>query len=438
MSSDNGRRHELEALLREPVEPLTPAPGTWEQIDRRAARRKWAKASLGVAAAVVVVAGAVPAVIAVRHTSDNQTLAIGQSSPHPQQTGINSPAPASHSPVPTSAPHFAGLTGFFPESVSFVSQSEGFLWGSEGMSHRGVVARTIDGGRTWARRPSPAVNDSFVGRHGDSQIRFASGEVGFVYGSRTFITRDGGRSWQRFATPGYIADLEAVNGRIWALVRPCETCAPVQLYSATAADPMLHRVGQVPVMHGTSGAPEVASAASIAVSGDHVDVIVGSAAFWSTTNGRVWKRRADPCPTQVDSGPVRSALVSSTTSAGVVVACGYNVNGNNETKRLYESGDSGAHWKAVPGVPSDTGYLQTLSAGGGSDIIIGTSRGGAQVSHDGGRSWAADMPNGVRLSFVGFIDPSHIVAVADRADSAIGAFATSHDGGGSWSLTSFP
>jgi photosystem II stability/assembly factor-like uncharacterized protein len=191
-------------------------------------------------------------------------------------------------------------------------------------------------------------------------------------------------------------------------------------------------------MHGTSGAPEVASAASIAVSGDHVDVIVGSSAFWSTTNGRVWKQRTDPCPAKVSGGPVQSALVSSTTLAGVVVACGYDVNGNNETKRLYASADSGAGWTPIPNAPSDVGYLQTLSAGGGADIIVGTSRGGAQVSHDGGHTWAADTPQGVRLSFVGFIDASHIVAVADRAVSATGAFATSHDGGHSWDLTSFP
>jgi photosystem II stability/assembly factor-like uncharacterized protein len=120
-----------------------------------------------------------------------------------------------------------------------------------------------------------------------------------------------------------------------------------------------------------------------------------------------------------------------------VIACGYHVAGNNETKVLYQSADAGAHWTPVPGAPSDTGYLQTLSAGGGRDIIVGTFRGGAQVSHDGGATWAGDDARGVPLSFVGFIDAVHIVAVADRAVSATGAFATSYDGGKSWQLTRF-
>jgi photosystem II stability/assembly factor-like uncharacterized protein len=173
------------------------------------------------------------------------------------------------------------------------------------------------------------------------------------------------------------------------------------------------------------------------VSGSHVDVIVGSSSFWSTPDGRTWTQRKNPCPTRIHRSGVQSALVSSTTAVGVVVACGYHVVGNNETKVLFASSDAGAQWARVPGAPSDVGYLQTLSAGGGRDIILGTSRGGAQVSHDGGATWAADNAQGVPLSFVGFIDAVHIVAVADRAVSATGAFATSHDGGKSWELTTF-
>ena len=113
------------------------------------------------------------------------------------------------------------------------------------------------------------------------------------------------------------------------------------------------------------------------------------------------------------------------------------VSGSGETKRLYASPDSGATWNALKS-PPDLGYLQTITGGAGEDIIVGTSRGGAQLSHDGGQTWAAVRPQNVDLSFVGYIDAFHVVAIADRADSVIGAFATSYDGGRNWTLTGFP
>jgi photosystem II stability/assembly factor-like uncharacterized protein len=428
MSRDD-RWQELDAILTTPTERLGPPDGSWERVARRGRRRKAGKATLCVAAGVAVIAGAVPAVIAVRHSSDNQTMAITASPP-----SVN---PTAGTPQPSSAPVAAtSLPGFVPQSLSFVSQDEGYLWGSAGTAARGVVAKTTDGGTSWTRLPSPRVNDSLAGRHGAGQIRFATGDVGFVYGARNFITTDGGQHWSAFPTAGYVADLEAMQGRIWALIRNCEHCRSVRLYSATAADPALRRVRQVPVMRSHGGAPEVAGAASIAVSGTRVDVIAGSAGFWTSPDGRHWKQQHDPCPSRLAGTPVKSALVTTTDTLGVAVACGYHVSGSDETKRLYTSRNSGASWQAVRSQPAALGYLQTLSAGSTSDIIVGTSRGGAQLSHDGGASWAASPPGGVQLSFVGFIWLSHIVAVADPL-SRVGSFATSTDAGRHWSFTNF-
>lgn len=424
-------REELERLLREPVERLAPPAGAWEAIERRARRRRWASAAASVAAVVVVVAGAVPAVIAVRDSSsDAQLAANGQfgnhTSPAPGGSETDRPAPA-----PTSA-----LSGYFPESLSFVSQTEGYLWGSAGTSPAGVVARTLDGGRHWTELPAPPVDTELTAKRGAAQIRFASASVGFLFGSQDFITRDAGASWQPFAAPGYIADLEAMNQRIWALVRPSPGSHVVRLYAATAERPELRRVGGVPVMRGLPGTPEVAGAASIAVSGDHVDVIVGSSSFYSSPNGRRWVSRSNPCPSV--AGAPRTTLATSTDSLGVAVACGYDVHGRAEAKQLYVSADSGHKWHPLASQPAARGLLQTLSAGSPDDLLIGTSWGGAQVTHNGGRSWAGVAPSGARLSFVGFIDINHVVAVTDPAGAATGSFATSYDSGRTWTLTHFP
>jgi hypothetical protein len=424
-------RHELERLLREPIDGLAAPGGAWEQIQKRSRRRRWVSASASVAAVMIIVAGAVPAVIAVRHNSDNATLSLdgsNKTSPNPKATTTSNPAPAPPAP----------LSGYFPESLSFVSGTTGFLWGSSGTSRTGVVARTDDAGAHWTELTAPPVNDGFLDAHGAAQIRFVNGDVGFLYGQKDLITTDAGASWRQFAAPGYIADLEAMNQKIWALVRPTATSHDVRLYSATAIDPQLKLVKAVPVMRSMPGAPEVAGGASIAVSGDRVDVIAGSSSFYSSSNGKRWVSRRNPCQAQVNGAPVHTALVTSTDTLGVAVACGYDVQAKSETKQLYISPDSGGRWQALPTQPTSFGLLQTFSAGSVSDLVIGTTWGGAAITHDGGRSWAATTaPGGALLSFVGFIDVSHIVGVADRASSGAGAFANSTDAGHNWTLTRF-
>lgn len=422
---------DLDELLRQPVERLSAPEGTWDRIGRRARFRKGVKAGLGVAATVIVIAGALPAVIAVRHSSDDQTLAVGHFG-QKRTDGSSAPRP-SPSPVSNSA-----LAGFFPESLSFVSPTVGYLWGSAGTSRQGIVAKTTDGGLRWTRLPAPPVNNAWLASRGADQIRFASGEIGFLYGSRNYVTTDGGQHWQPYAAPGYIADLEAMNQHIWALVRSCAQCSAVRLYSATASNPTLKRVPQVPVMHGRGTTPEVAGAASVALSENRVDVIVGGSSFYASPDGRRWQPRANPCRNGGVAAPVESALVSSSSAAGVVVACGYRVSGSGQTKRVFESANSGTHWTAVASNPHQLGTLQTLTAGSPSDILIGTSRGGIQVSHNDGLGWSTIRPGGVELSFVGFIATNHIVAVADRAASDTGSFATSYDGGKHWQVTRFP
>jgi hypothetical protein len=211
----------------------------------------------------------------------------------------------------------------------------------------------------------------------------------------------------------------------------------VRLYSATDTDPQLQPVKGMPVMHGAPGAPEIAGAASIAVSGDRVAVIVGDQSFFSSPNGKRWVPRTDPCLAQVQHSSLRTALVTTTDTLGVAVACGYGVEAKSETKRIYISADSGKGWQPMANEPTSFGLLQTFAAGSTSDLVIGTTWGGAEITHNGGQSWSASAPSGVRLSFVGFIDISHIVGVADWLSTNTGAFANTTDAGDHWAVTTF-
>ena len=428
---------DIDALLRQATERLAPPDGSWELISRRARRRKWAKASVAVTAGVIVVAGAVPAVIAVRHSGGEQSVAIANTASPPAQQrqhhASTQPAPTVTTPAtsPTAtAP--APLAGFVPDSLTFVSQTDGYLWGTVPGSHAGVIAHTTNGGSTWTSVPAPPVMDSASGAGiaGDNQIRFGSAEVGFVYGALYYVTTDGGQSWHQYSAPGYIDDLETVHQQVWALVRPSQLSTTVRLYSATTADPTLRRVTSVALAKSTPGADSIAINGGLGTAVS-VSVIAGKSSFWFSPNGVTWKQRTDPC--QIDP---QSAVLSTLDLHTVLAACGWGVGGSSEHKQTFVSTNSGRSWTPTSQAPGTLGTMQTFAAGTSNDLIVGTTH-GAQLSTDGGSSWRPANAPGITLGFVGFISLHHIVAISARADSATGAFATSTNSGRNWQVHEF-
>ncbi|HTW21138.1 MAG TPA: hypothetical protein VME70_13110 [Mycobacteriales bacterium] len=436
--SDHRDDFDVDALLREPSERLLPPDGAFELITKRANRRKWVKAAVGVSAGVVIAAGAVPAVIAVRHNSGGEqsvaieTTGLPRVQHHPRETPLPSESitvpssqPSSTPPVPTT------LAGFRPDSLSFVSPTVGFLWGSMAGSHAGVVAKTTDGGSTWTRLSPPGAEDSASGKGvaGDAQIRFVSGTVGFVFGALTYLTLDGGQSWSQYSLPagqGYVDDLEAMHQRFWALLRPSQSSTHVRLYTATAAQPSLQLVKAVKPMTAAPGAD------AIALNDNSVSVIAGSTAFWSSKDGTHWTEQTNPCESV---NGVRNAELSTLNLGTIVAACGSADKAGSEQKASYVSHNWGKAWTPTLAKPDPTGGLQTLFAGTNKNIVVGTTA-GAQVTTDAGRSWTPLEANGVPLGFIGYISTTHLVAVSDRA-ATTGAFATSTDGGLTWSVYSF-
>jgi hypothetical protein len=428
---------ELDALLRQPTERLAPTAHTWDDITRRARRRKWAKASLAVAAGVAVVAGAVPAVIAVHGTGGDggdqtlQQVASQQTSPQPNSTM------ASPRPVPvlssTAATPAATLNGYTPISVSFDSQSEGWLWGSTTHLGPGVIAHTVTDGASWLRMPSaPPVNATDPEGGGDYAIRFATGDIGYVFGSQTFITQDKGQSWQPMSFPGRVVDLEAMNQRVWALVTTCSTCKTMRLYGAAAAAPTAFTaVRGVPLLRGMPGDLE-SGYGSIAVDGTSVYVMAGSAALWASPDGVKWVKATNPCGPADDF----ANAVSAWSPSGVAAGCGSSPAAGDQGKQVFESTNRGSTWTQLPS-PSTAGELTSVSAGTQDHVIVGVSMGAGYVTNDRGQHWVLSPTHGVNLSFVGFISDNHVVGVPSTA-SGQGGFLTSHSAGQTWHLTSFP
>jgi photosystem II stability/assembly factor-like uncharacterized protein len=459
----NDRDRELDALLRQPGERLSPPDGSWAHVTKRARRRKWVKASLSLAAVVVVIAGAVPAIIAVRSNSNDQKLIVSNGA-HRTSTTSNLPvitpttgvkptkptvvtassAPAPTSSTPSTASTFTAASipttplpvGYFPESLSFVSGSTGYLWGSVPGSAKGVVALTTNGGHTWNAIASPPVDNSFKtgsASSGDAQIRFVSGTLGFIFGAKTYVTRDGGASWQPYNADGYVDDLEALHQHFWALVRPSYHSSTARLYTATSSDPTLQPVNGVSPVSATTGTAQIAGGDSIALDNSTVDVLAGDSAFYSSPDeGVTWAKHASPCRTKPLSG-----LVTAPSTNSVIAVCGYNAAAGSESKQVYTSTNAGKTWTPTKNPPNSNGYVQTLTAGPTGTFIIGQARGGAQASFDGGKTWQPDLANGRELSFVGFIQPTVVIGLADRADESQGAFATSGNSGRSWSVTPF-
>ncbi len=118
---------------------------------------------------------------------------------------------------------------FAPESVTFVSSSQGWVLGV-GSCSRGRcfgLLETTDGGSSWSQRPLPAglatMRPASPFDEVPLDVRFADPLDGWIFGGvlqggysrpRIWATHDGGRSWQlqRLAWVGgdtSILDLEA-------------------------------------------------------------------------------------------------------------------------------------------------------------------------------------------------------------------------------------
>jgi photosystem II stability/assembly factor-like uncharacterized protein len=390
---------DLGPLLRGRGEPLPAPEGTWESIVRRGQRRRRAKAGLAMAAGVVIVAGATPAILTIHHSSSNQHLQVADA-----QRSYRAMDPSVETPV--TKPSLARLA---PTSVSFVSPTEGWVSGDLRVldgTVAGGLARTDNSGTSWsivAGRPEP-----------QGTVRFADAAHGFSFGTTYQSTHDGGLTWQSLPSPGYIADLETGNGVIWALVRSCVRCDGLRLFQATVTSPDLVRVSAV---------KPIANHDAALTLHDHAIYVTGGDTMWATTNdGYSWRHEHNPCD---DGGQAFSAW----TETGLAAEC-TPVRGVGS---LFESLDAGRHWTDIANVPHVQASVGSLSAGTPDDLILTTGIGAPFVSHHHGNHWRRAPVDG-DVTFAAFISGQHVVAITDGTQPA---FVASDNGGRTWFETPF-
>jgi hypothetical protein len=95
-----------------------------------------------------------------------------------------------------------------------------------------TIVKTGDGGRTWTPTGHPLLVTYPGGRASYPFINFVTnGRDGWIYGSKTFVTHNGGETFEESGPPGLVSDISIVGDKTWALSRPCPPSIPrVQLH----------------------------------------------------------------------------------------------------------------------------------------------------------------------------------------------------------------
>ncbi len=320
--------------------------------------------------------------------------------------------------------------GFRPASVTFVSGSLGWVLGTAPCTHKPCtsIVRTTDGGRHWEGIPAPRLGlASFSGARGLDRLRFADASDGFAFGSQLWVTHDGATRWYRVTqVPGYIADLEASAGVVYAA---SEKSGHLRIYRSPAGTDAWHRVTGLPVRPDSDG-----GLGTITLHGAAAWIILGNRLYSSRT-GEHWAIDSVRCPR---NWGMDSAAASSSTR--VTLLCSGDPGLGQTLKRLYASADGGSRFRRVGAVPSggDGGVLAEPTP---RHVFVATASGATWIygSSNGGKSWHAPLTlddGGKGWSDFGFTTSAQGVAVEGTPAEGSHLY-LSRDGGAHWRRVSF-
>ena len=461
-------RDDIDTWLSERVTPLLPHPGAFEQIRKRARRRKMGQAALAAAGAVIVVAGAiaVPRLIlngpigSTPLAQSSSTATVPGSSPGPSRPSVNGTSTPDATSTPTAPALAAVPPNFAASSVTFVSTFTGWVIGQAGTpGHCGPpsayictsVAATNDGGATWHGVPAP-VSGAPSGGTGVSQIRSLDGVSAWAFGPQLYATHNGGQAWARIPTHGMrVTGLETVNGIVFAVWAQCAStgadfaagCTSFSLYSSPAGRDDWSPVPGVTGLQASGGAP---GSAQLVLTGSRGYLMtpggqlfsgpVTRPARWRAVTAPAGTPAALPCaPGAGETGghPLQAMLAS--TGPGLVLLCAGQASGNQQAKTLYYSADGGRSWNPAGPAPA-RGTAMSLSGPPGGPVLVATSTGIDFSTNAPGTSTAlawstargAGAPGG--YSYVGMTTSQQGVAVP--ADLNLYAVWFTYDGGAHW------
>jgi hypothetical protein len=482
-------RDEIDAWLDDDVQPLTPPPGTFERISRRARRRKRSQVAISAAAAVVAVAAiAVTPRLAsglLRHGGGQRQPAVAAGTPVARPairaTG-SAPVPSAQSATAVTPspgpPDWAVSSGlpvparFRPTSITLIGPAVGAVIGQASCGQAGrctSLAGTQDDGGSWYGLSAPPAGQP-DGSTGVSQLRFLDVQYGWAYGPALYATTDSGASWARQLIPAgrRVTDLETAGNRAFAVLASCSgsgsqyaaDCTGFSLYSALAGSASWRPV-QVPAGYATmtaAAAGQPAAASLVLASGTATDPEAGTgylltpsgALLTGPLTGGAW-HLAGQIPAacrvgaaQPDGQPAGVQLASGSAAAGPQLLLSCNVAGGSGAGapvEIFASRTDGSSWTPAGTAPAG-GTATSLAAASGDLAVLGTST-GIDYSRDGGANWqpatfssaagASQAAPAGGFSYVGMTTADNGVAVP--AMPGLGDILTTSDGGQSWTVS---
>ena len=462
-------RDPVDDWLNAEVEPLTPRPGAFERISRRAHRRKVRRASMSAAGAVVViaVAASVPGIVSALQPGGGRPAppaAAGSPRPTaaPATTGQGSGGVASQasSPVPTVAPPASLLNhgplpgNFQPTSITFIGPHTGAVIGQAGTqghcasSFCTSLAGTDDYGRTWfgvsAPRTGPPDGPSGVG-----QLRFLDTDNGWAFGPQLWVTHDAGASWQQEQTGGLrVIDLETAGNRAFALFAKCTGsgadfgtgCTSVSLYTSSVAGNQWQRLSGPAASLPPAAAGQPASASLVLAGGRGYALAPSGEVLTGPITGAAWSI-ADaqaPCsPGAPGAGGQPTGALMAAGSGELILVCtsATSTAGDSQAKVVMRSSNGGTSWSTAGSGPP-AGIATSVAAAQGNVVVLATDA-GLYLSGNGGVSWQLARPGPAQaqaaergFSYVGMTSATQGVALP--ADPALHEVFITTDGGSTW------
>jgi hypothetical protein len=305
------------------------------------------------------------------------------------------------------------------------------------------LRETVDGGRTWASLPAPDALDAELYADANfrpvaacaarpclSGVRFATPDVGWLYGPALFQTLDGGQTWTRLP-PERVNDVEAAHGIAMRVTSRGTGCAAGCDYRVDRMDldtTRWERLANAPVSVDPGLLLQGADAYAVNIPNwaGAGRTVLGL----SRDAGTTWSTIEDPCPLHRKGD--RTASASAAPNGVFAVLC---VSVYREDPSLLISTDRGKTFGPRRAVPENT--FGPVAAASADTIAIGYAvrqQSGVLVSHDGGRTWRSTLVTSQASSRTRTLTPSvgWQDAHTGRASFNTKFIWTTRDGGNTW------
>lgn len=399
--------------------------GEMRASERR--RRRAVRASSGAVLVLLVAGGAIAFSLSGSSGKGGTTTPAG--GPHTgaaaTSTTTTSTIPPSHTKAEAIGPDFS------PISFTAVSLDQWWVLGSVSCASGSCpqLLETTDGGTSFAVVGAPAGIDVQQGVLGG--VRFGDATHGWAFGPGLWSTSNGGYSWTKVPVAGTVKDVEAGDGRAYALVCTTSSCSEMELLSAPISGGSFTKVSLPETL--TEGA-------SMSITGSTVLVSNGPASsgskpvdfLVSTDGGSQFTAEASPCY----AGLGGRAVTTVNGSSALWAAC--------PTGMMAEgmiSGDLGKSWSALTAGIEFTNDLQ-IAPVSASVALVGPygDSAGLGLTTNGGKSFTKVLsgPSGSVVLWVAYSDSTRAYCLLSGGSSPGGdELMASNDGGSSWYRVQF-